>query len=77
MIEEVMDKCKMNNIEIVGNCFDGQWSKLTTRDKNGQPLTHLQFQKDCWSKYCKQSIANLTQKLADFCRVSKDSLAKA
>ena len=26
MIEEVMDKCKEHNIEIVGNCFDGQWS---------------------------------------------------
>ena len=76
MIEEVMDKYKMHNIEIVGNCFDGQWSKLT-RDKNSQPLTHLQFQKECWSKYCKQSKANLTQKLVDFCKVTKDSLAKA
>ena len=28
-------------------------------------------------EYCKQSKANLTQKLVDFCKDSKDSLAKA
>ena len=48
MIEEVRNECHDLGIHVVADCFNGQWSKLTTCSIDDKPLTWLQFQKDCW-----------------------------
>ena len=74
MIEEVRNECHDLGIYVVADCFDGQWSKLTTCSIDGKPLTWLQFQKDCWSKYVRQSKTALIDKLVSYCTISKDAL---
>ena len=70
---EVRNECHDLGIHVVANCFDGQWSKLTTCSIDGKPLAQLQFQKDCWSKYVQQSKAALIDKLVNCCHISKDA----
>ena len=72
MIEEVRNECHELGIHFVADCFDGQWSKLTTCSIDGKPLTRPRFQKDCWSKYVRQSKAALIDKF--YCTISKDAL---
>ena len=39
MIDQVHDQCMEHGIKIIANATDGQWSKLTTRSTDGEPLT--------------------------------------
>ena len=57
--------------KIVANATDGQWSKLTTRSSDGEPLTHLQYQKDVWQKCSKYNKATLLQTLNGYSIVSE------
>ena len=43
--------------------MDGQPSKIALCDIDGNPLTRLQFQKDCWTKVCKQNKGTLLEGL--------------
>ena len=46
MHDELLQACHQKNINVVCSCFDGQWLKLATRDKNDKPLTLIQLQRD-------------------------------
>ena len=54
--------------------MDGQWSKIPLHDKEGQPLTRLQFQKDCWTTVCKANKATLINGLVQYCKVDIQEL---
>ena len=54
--------------------MDGQWSKILLYDKEGQPLTRLQFQKDCWAKFSKDNKATLINGLLQYCKVDKKDI---
>ena len=41
MIEDVCDKCKENNTDILCKVSDGQWIKNINQDIEGKPLTRL------------------------------------
>ena len=45
MIEDVWDKCKEKNIDILCEVSDGQWIHNINHDIHGEPLSRLQFQK--------------------------------
>lgn len=48
LIEKVRNACKENNVKILYECCDGQRSKIIFSDKEGYPLTQMQFQKKTW-----------------------------
>ena len=50
MMETVLSECKKRGIYIPVCSMDGQWNRLVVRDKENQPLTLCQLQKDVWSK---------------------------
>ena len=74
MIDQVHDRCMEHGIRIVANAMDGQWSKLTTRSSEGEPLTRLQYQKDIWNLYHKDNKATLLQKLNEYSTVTESVL---
>ena len=69
MIEQVHNKCHEHGIQIIADCMDGQWSKIPLCDKDGNPLTRLQFQKDCWTTVSRQNKATLLEGLVKYCKV--------
>ena len=54
--------------------MDGQWSKIPLRDNEGQPLTRLQFQKDCWTTVCKDNKTTLINGLLQYCQVDEKDI---
>ena len=74
MIDQVHDQCMEHGIKIVTNAIDGQWSQLTTRSTDGEPLTQLQYQKDVWNLYHKNNKTTLLQKLNSYSTVSDNML---
>ena len=75
MIEEVRNKCHEHGIQIIADCMDGQWSKIPLCDKEGQPLTRLQFQKDYWTKVSKDNKAStLIDGLLQYCKVDQNDI---
>ena len=51
MINVVRDKLKVENISVLVEALDGQWSGIVFRDENKNPLTLYDFDKDCWLKF--------------------------
>ena len=45
LIEDVHNKCKDEEINILTEVSNGQWFRIISRDINGNPLTRLQYQK--------------------------------
>ena len=59
MIDKVRDECKAKDIKILCECCDGQWwwyndinyiNQYKSNDINGNPLTHMQYQKRKWNE---------------------------
>ncbi|KAI8490370.1 hypothetical protein Bbelb_316380 [Branchiostoma belcheri] len=63
IVEENHQKCHDIGIHIPCRSFDGQWRQLLVRDKNGNPLTLLQLQKDVWKEVCSQKKKALVEDL--------------
>eukprot|EP00058_Branchiostoma_floridae_P000620 XP_002586108.1 hypothetical protein BRAFLDRAFT_110010 [Branchiostoma floridae] len=63
IVEENHQKCHDIGIHIPCRSFDGQWRQLLVRDKNGNPLTRLQLQKDIWKEVCGQKKRVLVEDL--------------
>ena len=49
----VLEKCVEHGLKVPLLAFDDQWYNLMVRDKDHQPLTKLQLQKDVWTKVAK------------------------
>ena len=49
LIEDVHDKYKENNTDILCEVSDGQWIKNINHDIEGNPLPRLQCQKHIWN----------------------------
>lgn len=63
MHEHVLQACYEKNLRVVASCFDGQWTKLATRDKKGKPLTEMQLQRDVYGDASKMSRDAIVRKL--------------
>ena len=66
MHEEVLKACYEKGINVICTCFDGQWIKLATRDKQDRAITMIQLQRDVYTKACKAKrdvIVNELQKV--------------
>ena len=50
MTEMVLDECFKKGLYTPVCSFDGQWSALVVKDRNNNPLTVLQLQKDVFTK---------------------------
>ncbi|CAG2256016.1 unnamed protein product [Mytilus edulis] len=63
MHEDVLRMCHEKQINVVASCFDSQWAKLSTRDKNDKPLTIMQLQRDVYSEASKLTRDAIVKKL--------------
>ena len=76
MIDDVHNVCHKEGIKVIADCLDVQWAWLPIRSKEGAPLTYLQFQKDCWARFCKWNKQALIKKLLDYCTIDEITLVE-
>ena len=74
MIEDVHNKCKEENVDILCEVCDGQWNKITFQDIKYEPLTKIQFQKKIWNSVMAEEKSNLIDKMMRASKVSEDTL---
>ena len=69
MLNEILSEFDKREISILCEVYDGQFHKLITRSKDGQPLTRLQFQQDFFKKimkdYDKKELVHELMKYSD------------
>ena len=70
MIEDVWDKCKEKNIDILCEVSDGQWIRNINHDIQGEPLSKLQFQKKIWKETMDMKKVELIQYLNNVSSIS-------
>ena len=71
MINVVRDKLKEENISVLVEALDGQWSGIVFRDENKNPLTLYDFDKDCWLKFHLKSKQNIVNLMESYTHVSR------
>ena len=76
MIDVVQNKCKAEGIDVLCKATDGQWARNCMRSKEGKPLKHIQYQKDVWNKFCRNSKVVLLETLMGYSKVDGDCLHK-
>ena len=76
MIEDVHDKCKENNTDILCEVSDGQWIKNINHAIERKPLTRLQFQKKIWNNVLSMRKKNLIQYVKNLSMVREDTLLR-
>ena len=74
MVNVVQNKCKEHGIDILCEATDSQWAHNCTRAEDGSPLTRIQFQKDVWNKFVRNSKATLYNNLLSYSKVGKRCL---
>ena len=74
MIDVVRNKCKAEGIDVLCEATDGQLTRNCTRSKEGKPLTHIQYQKDVWNKFCCNSKAVLLDRLMGYSKIDGECL---
>ncbi|CAG2256264.1 unnamed protein product [Mytilus edulis] len=71
--EQVHTLCHREGIHIPCQSFDGQWHGIVTRNKNGQPLTVFQLQKDTWKETEQMKKADIVSLLRTMNKVVHNS----
>ena len=71
---DVQNKCKAEGIDVLCEATDGQWARNCMRSKEGKPLTCIQYQKDVWNKFCRNSKVVLLETLMGYSKVDGDCL---
>ena len=74
MIEEVRDKCKEENVDILTKVADGQFRKIVYRMIDNKPLTWLGWKKDLWNESMKRNKEDLMHTLEAVAYVSDETL---
>ena len=74
MVIVVQNKCKEHGIDILCEGTDGQWARNCMRAEDGSPSTRIQFQKDVWNKFVRNSKATLYNNLLSYSKVDKGCL---
>ena len=74
MIEEVRDKCKEENVDMLTEVTDGQFRKIVCRTIDNKPLTWLGWQKDLWNERMKRNKEDLMNILETVAYVSDETL---
>ena len=74
MIDVVRNKCKSEGIDVLCKSTDGQWARNCMRSKEGKPLTCIQYQRDVWNKFCRNSKVVLLETLMGYSKVDADCL---
>ena len=74
MIDEVRDKCKEENVDILTEVADGQFRKIVCRTIDNIPLTWLGWQKDLWNESMKRNKEDLMHILEAVAYVSDETL---
>ncbi|KAL5011712.1 hypothetical protein ScPMuIL_010263 [Solemya velum] len=65
MLEFVLSECVKSGLYVPVCSFDGQWARLTVRDRNNSPLTLFQLQKDVYQEVRKLTISNLVANICN------------
>ena len=73
MIEEVLDKCKEQDVNILTEVADRHFRRMVCRAIDGKPLTWLGWQKDLWNESIKRSKENLMYILEAVAFISEDT----
>ena len=74
MVNVVWNKCNEHGIDALYEATDGQWAHNCTRAEDGSPLTRIQFQKDVWNKFVRNSKSTLYNILLSYSKVDKRCL---
>ena len=74
IIEEVRDKCKEENVDILTEVTDGQFRKIVCRMIDNKPLTWLGWQNDLWNESMKRNKEDLMHILEAVAYVSDETL---
>ena len=74
MTEMVLGECFKKGLYTQVCSFDGQWSALVVRDRNNNPLTVLQLQKDVFTKVKKMPKSEILSKILNSNCVDAGSL---
>lgn len=64
MIEQVLSECKQRGLYVPVCSFDGQWCRLVVRDREENPLTVLQLQKDVYASVRKMSKGEIIKRIS-------------
>ena len=52
-------------INIIADCYDGQWAQLCFRTEHSEPLTLFELQRDIWSQFQKTTMDKLMAIVTD------------
>ena len=74
MVNVVRNKCKEHGMDVLYEATDGQWAPNCTRAEDGSPLTRIQFLKDVWNKFVRNSKTTLYDNLLGYSKVDKRCL---
>lgn len=74
LLDIVRDKCKKEQIRVICEVCDGQWNTLVVKDRNGGPLTHIQFQKSIWLQTLSMSKDQMLDFLSEYSAVDSETL---
>ena len=69
MIDVVLNTLKDKGVNFLAESLDGQWVQVVFRDLFNNPLTLYEFDKDCWSKFCKLGKTNLLRYMETFSHI--------
>ena len=70
MCNDVKNACAKEGVNIVCECFDGQWNTLVVRDEDGNPLNRLELQKAVWKDVTKMRKAQHISALKQMFRIT-------
>ena len=66
--------CKDNNIEILAECYDGQWYLYVMFSEDGSPLTRLHLIRIIWTRISKLTKERCLQEMFDATRMKQGDI---
>ena len=74
MVSDVRDFLHTNNINVLIEAYDGQWSNIVFRDSEDKPLTLFKLQRDSWLKFKSMSQEKLVNFIESISRNNVENL---
>ena len=69
MINKLRNILKEKGIDVLGECYDGQWQNTVMNSQEGNPLTLLRLQNSTWSRVSKLSRCKILEEMQSTLKV--------
>lgn len=76
LTEKCRDKLHSEGIDILCECYDGQFHCLMDKDINSKPLSKLQLARDTWNQVCKLGKDKLLQEMCKCNKIGIPDISK-